>query len=192
MKIHKPVICCLLFFPLTSFGLITLSTSAPTIAVQQGQTQVPVQAGRQAIQTVAPQQTAPGFVTGINTPSAHAPSPADEQALINAEMVGSSIGKDWQALDLIPDIARPVSYRQLRELMIYESNIATGECACPYSPDQYGGRCGTRAAYYMPHPCKIYCFPSDISNNAVYFYWLNNALPCEKPGCYDPHGTCLP
>lgn len=75
-----------------------------------------------------------------------------------------------------PEMADPVTYRQIRELMIYESNIRM-ECACPYSPDRIGGQCGTKSAYYQPQGKKIYCYPSDISDEQVYFYWLNNALP---------------
>ncbi len=76
----------------------------------------------------------------------------------------------------IPPRAEPVTLRQIAELMIYESNITHGECACPYSPDRIGGQCGSESKYYKPHSDKIYCYYGDITNKDIHFYWLKNGI----------------
>jgi hypothetical protein len=76
----------------------------------------------------------------------------------------------------IPPSAEPVTLRQIAELMIYESNITHGECACPYSPDRIGGQCGSESKYYKPHSDKMYCYYSDMTNKDIYFFWLKNGI----------------
>lgn len=53
---------------------------------------------------------------------------------------------------------------QIRQRLIRES-IANygGSCACPYSTDRAGRRCGGRSAYSRPGGAAPLCYPSNVT-----------------------------
>lgn len=67
------------------------------------------------------------------------------------------------------DIVPPQTLNDIRDIMIKESIIKHGFCACPYSTDALGGQCGSLSAYYYPWN-NIWCYRRDISNDEVNFY----------------------
>ncbi len=71
-----------------------------------------------------------------------------------------------------PEHAIPMTYNEIRDCMIAESVAKIKHCACPYSPDNIGGICGTESAYYKPGGFRVYCYHSDISGNEIRFYRL--------------------
>lgn len=79
-----------------------------------------------------------------------------------------------------PEYPTQLSNDEVRELMIQMSINRAGKCACPYSPDEIGGICGTECAYYRPGGFKVYCFLRDISSEQVYFWKLKYATPRSR------------
>lgn len=130
------------------------------------------------------QISSPAGISGSTAPGAVAEGPVSAQSVSAAQQttkveqtkVTQTTGQVVTEEENVVPMANPVTYRQMRELMIYESNLIHGECACPYSPDRIGGQCGSESKYYKPHSDKIYCYISDISNTDVHFFWLKNGI----------------
>lgn len=67
--------------------------------------------------------------------------------------------------------AEPLTDAQIRQRIISQS-IANypGSCACPYSLDRRGHRCGGRSAYSRPGGYSPLCYPADVSDEQVSEY----------------------
>lgn len=76
-----------------------------------------------------------------------------------------------------PDGVYPMTFDQIRVLMIKQSVAEHPDCPCPYSPDRVGGQCGTECQYYRPGGFKIKCYLKDISSREVEFWKLKYATP---------------
>jgi hypothetical protein len=69
-----------------------------------------------------------------------------------------------------PALAAPTD-AEIRQAIIQLSIAAySGNCACPYSLDARGHRCGARSAYSKPRGATPLCYPTDVSDEMVARY----------------------
>jgi hypothetical protein len=154
-------------------------TLAPTLAAVSGNAPLTTAISPPAAVSGTTGPAVPGVTVSSGAPiSAQSVSSSTQTTKVEQTKVTTTAPAGAVAVEeenVIP-MANPVTYREMRELMIYESNLIHGECACPYSPDRIGGQCGSESKYYKPHSDKIYCYISDISNTDVHFFWLKNGI----------------
>lgn len=66
---------------------------------------------------------------------------------------------------------KPKTDDEIKQEIIRESIAAyPGTCACPYSVDRAGHRCGRRSAYSRPGGYAPLCYPKDVTNEMVQEY----------------------
>lgn len=80
-------------------------------------------------------------------------------------------GEGWVRRDQVSD-DRPAGPRltdgQVRRILIRESIAAyDGNCPCPYFTDSIGRSCGRRSAWSREGGEEPYCYPRDVSDDAV-------------------------
>ncbi len=70
---------------------------------------------------------------------------------------------------------KELSDSQIKALMIKESiSSYSGNCPCPYNTDRAGRRCGKRSAWSKAGGYSPLCYDSDISDEMVKRYKMNN------------------
>ena len=91
------------------------------------------------------------------------------------------IGAAWigVAAAAPPGAAQEFTDTQIRQRIILQSVTAyPGRCACPYSINRNGRRCGQRSAYRQPGGAAPLCFPDDVTDEMLAAYReQNNSLP---------------
>lgn len=62
----------------------------------------------------------------------------------------------------------PMTDAEVRQVIVGESVAAySGSCACPFSVDLGGRRCGGRSAYSRPGGASPKCYARDVSDEEV-------------------------
>ena len=77
-----------------------------------------------------------------------------------------------KSIDAMPITSfAPETDAQIQAILI-ERSLASfgGSCACPYSIDQAGQRCGSTSAYDRPGRRSLLCYPSDVTAKMVADY----------------------
>ena len=89
-----------------------------------------------------------------------------EQVTDSISLVGSS-----RAIDSLPCSRPQLTDAEIRRILINRSLASySGSCACPYSTDRAGRRCGRRSAYSKPGGASPLCYPRDVSDLAIEAY----------------------